>query len=400
MRAAGDQTVDQVVLGWAVPTLELEDDFSEAPTPKLEEEGALSEGKLSVPSGGPSDVKAKKCKNCKKWYAVDEVLTAGAKEAGIGAMEDPYGKGSEEVREGEVREVFECHFHTGVFRREGQRVVTGMHNYWSCCKDRDINAPGCTHKKHHVEDRCTTAVLEPFVAQIKESPFSTDLARRIAEGEAAAAEHEQNLRFPPKAQRKAVGPENKTDDKGNLVYAVQYNDTIQGLALRFGVTTQQLKQANGLIGDHIACYPTLIIPQRELAECTKRSLTSKPAAAAAAESADALPSEEQRLAQERRRAAARTAQCRGLAARMTRLGKKASEQEASSYLAMAEEDEKRAFELYLEDLAWESSGAAGPDENFKKMLQECVLPEVLEGTPKKRTLWKRLMPRCIATCDA
>jgi len=34
------------------------------------------------PSAGPSDVKAKRCKNCKKWYAVDELATDAKQEPG------------------------------------------------------------------------------------------------------------------------------------------------------------------------------------------------------------------------------------------------------------------------------------------------------------------------------
>ena len=336
------------------------------------------------PSAGPSDVKAKRCKNCKKWYAVDELATD--------AKQEPGAEGSASENEETA-----CRFHSGVFRREGQSAASGMINFWSCCKDRDINAPGCKYRKHHVEDRSTTAILEPFVAQIKESPYSADLARRIVEGQAAADEHAQSLQFPPKAaaQRKDVESKSKesNDHDGNLVHAVQYNDTIQGLALKFGVTTQAIKKANGLMGDHIACYSTLIIPQREVAACPRRARSK---GKGGSEDAHQPPEGE---GQERKRAAARVAQCRGLAARMTRLGDEVGEHEASAYLAMAEEDAQKAFELYQQDLEWQRRGALGPDENFKKMLQECVLAEVVEDTRKKLSLWQRIRPRCFSAAS-
>ena len=62
----------------------------------------------------------------------------------------------------------------GHYRQAGVTVSSGIINGWSCCKNEDENALGCKMHINHVEDKETSACLQPFTQQ-EESEMTKEL---------------------------------------------------------------------------------------------------------------------------------------------------------------------------------------------------------------------------------
>mmetsp|Transcript_23253 Transcript_23253/g.36351 ORF Transcript_23253/g.36351 Transcript_23253/m.36351 type:complete len:242 (+) Transcript_23253:933-1658(+) len=154
----------------------------------------------------------------------------------------------------------------------------------------------------HVEDRETTLLLHAFKHSGADSSVAQELERRIAliaqcreEGleqlypslqgqQECTDEHQRTAAGHPlsspgrQTELGAKARTNDIDEGGNIAHVVQKTDTIQGLSLKYGVSTQRIKEANGIFGSTIVQYKTLLIPCKEDAKCAKRKRITAPPA--------------------------------------------------------------------------------------------------------------------------
>jgi hypothetical protein len=155
-----------------------------------------------------------------------------------------------------TRKEYKCQFHPGHYRRAGVTCASGMAVGWSCCKTKDENTPGCNFRMDHMEDAATTACLQPFT-QLEESDMSNELPRRLAEGE--LLEKEERTKF--------CGDGDEGDDVLSVtgvkdgekqgygalmrLHHVAPTDTLVGLSLRYGISTQRIREVNSIMGSSI-----------------------------------------------------------------------------------------------------------------------------------------------------
>ena len=155
-----------------------------------------------------------------------------------------------------TRKEYKCQFHPGRYRLAGVTCASGMAVGWSCCKSKDENAPGCNFRMNHMKDAATTVCLQPFM-QLEESDMSNELSRRLAEGE----------RLEKEERTKVGGDVDEGDDvlsvtgvkdgekqgRGALMrlHHVAPTDTLAGLSLRYGISTQRIREVNSITGSII-----------------------------------------------------------------------------------------------------------------------------------------------------
>ena len=139
--------------------------------------------------------------------------------------------------------------------------------------------------------------------------------------------------------------------RGEIMHLVRTTDTLVGLSLRYGVSSQRIREVNSIMGTSIVQYSSLIIPPDETSKCSKR----KPRGTArfgAAENSHRLRNLDEGDAasvQQRRMIALRR--------EMALLGG-GSEKETAAYLSMADDDTGTALKMFKEDLEWQSSAAS------------------------------------------
>jgi len=125
---------------------------------------------------------------------------------------------------------------------------------WSCCKSKDENAPGCKLRINHREDTATTACLQPFT-QLEESDMSKELQRRLAEGELLVNEEGAKVGGDGHEGDDVLGVTGVKDGekkgRGELMHHVAPADTLAGLSLRYGISTQRIREVNGIMGSSI-----------------------------------------------------------------------------------------------------------------------------------------------------
>jgi len=138
------------------------------------------------------------------------------------------------------------------------------------------------------------------------------------------------------------------DEHGNIVHYVRPSDTIQGLSLKYGVSTQRIKEVNGVLGFSIVQYSTLLIPPSESGKCIKRKPKDVRSCSTrvnhvldSLETSDAEGVKDRLLSHLHRR--------------MCALGA-TSQEEAKAYLSLANNDVEAAVKMFQEDLQWERQG--------------------------------------------
>ncbi|EKX53537.1 hypothetical protein GUITHDRAFT_150212 [Guillardia theta CCMP2712] len=306
----------------------------------------------STPLKVPQGMKVK-CVNCESWFsASDNAVEAKAADQSVHdacVIEDPNYKHSRQVC---------CQFHPGVYRRSGVTVATGVRTGWSCCRQISESALGCKRLPYHTEDPATTALLLAFSQnEGPTSEASAELERRLVEAEKnlqEASEEDSKSIYPSLEtcmQRRLPGNgEYEMDEHGNIVHYVRPSDTIQGLSLKYGVSTQRIKEVNGVLGFSIVQYSTLLIPPSESGKCIKRKPKDVRSCGTRVnnvletlEAADAEGVKDRLLSHLHRR--------------MCALGA-TSQEEAKAYLSLANNDVEVAVKMYQEDLAWEKQGGS------------------------------------------
>ena len=311
-----------------------------------------------------------RCKNCRNWFcaaeggAVDAVAVESAAAASAGA------NSAHLLLSPRTRKEFACQFHPGFYRPAGVTVASGVVNGWSCCKNTDELHAGCTFRYRHVEDGETTACLQVF-AQEEDSDMSKELQRRLSLREVGPAGlpldvHEAaSVASDVKGQLELDDDDEEEDEenrsaagdrkghkgrKGEIVHNISCTDTLAGLSLRYGVSTQRIKEVNSIMGSSIVQYSSLIIPPDEKSKCSKR----KPRGRRGGTNADALlqslDTNDAANVQERRLIALRR--------EMSLLGG-GSEKEAAAYMSMADNDAACALQMYKQDVEWHRSEGTG-----------------------------------------
>ena len=152
-----------------------------------------------------------------------------------------------------TRKEYKCQFHPGRYRLAGVTCASGMAVGWSCCKSKDQNAPGCKLRINHREDTATTACLQPFT-HLEESAMSKELQRRLAEGEHLDEESAEVASNGPEGDDVLSVTGVKTGEKkgrGELMHHVAPTDTLAGLSLRYGISTQRIREVNSIMGSSI-----------------------------------------------------------------------------------------------------------------------------------------------------
>ena len=150
-----------------------------------------------------------------------------------------------------TRKEYKCQFHPGRYRLAGVTCASGMAVGWSCCKSKDENAPGCKLRINHREDTATTACLQPFT-QLEESDLSKELQRRLAEGvneEGAEVGGDGHEGDDVLSVTGVMNGEKK--GRGELLHHVASTDTLAGLSLRYGISTQRIREVNSIMGSSI-----------------------------------------------------------------------------------------------------------------------------------------------------
>jgi len=350
---------------------------------KMIEHGWHSCSDTSVPPGTKL-----RCKNCGNFFAEAEKFQTCPSDC----------KNGEEVT---------CQYHPGRYRRSGTTISTGMYVGWSCCKAIDEDTPGCKLKTGHVEDKETTMLLKQMSCSSTDSELSKELERRLdliaqgreeeldevwgeyrvgdtaseilsqisAEDGEPSSDKEQDKAKDTKAEAGWDASKYNVDENGNLVHNVSRCDTIQGLSLRYGVSTQRIKEVNGILGSSIIQYSALLIPPTEEGKVQKRKKKT----------AISGQLRQQKL-EEMGRIHAQEVVCSlqtALQRKMAELGG-GSAAEAKSYLEMADNDINEALKMYEEDLKWEREG--GPATKFPGM------PVRVEDTTRRKpSFLKRLL---------
>ena len=139
--------------------------------------------------------------------------------------------------------------------------------------------------------------------------------------------------------------------RGEIMHYVRTTDTLVGLSLRYGVSSQRIREVNSIMGTSIVQYSSLIIPPDETSKCSKRKPrgTARSGAAENSHRLRNLDEGEAASVQQRRIIALRR--------EMALLGG-GSEKETAAYLSMADDDTGTALKMFKEDLEWQSSAAS------------------------------------------
>lgn len=143
--------------------------------------------------------------------------------------------------------------------------ISGTHLGWSCCFNKDAEAPGCT-RGPHVRDTTLDAALRQFsptrpgVGDIPQAPV-------LASADAAAApeRRERAASVPVPTGSTGLPPARvSTTDAAEgdcVLHTVGPLDTLVGLALRYRCTVESILRVNGLAGPHaFATRKTLLMP--------------------------------------------------------------------------------------------------------------------------------------------
>jgi len=141
------------------------------------------------------------------------------------------------------------------------------------------------------------------------------------------------------------------DDAGacgwaSIIHHVTSSDTLAGLSLHYGVSTQRIKETNRIVGStSISMFATLVIPADDNTACIKRKPTDCVKRAGVAHTLQNLDSGD----------AAAVEHSLLLALRRDMGG--SSTQEAAAYLNMADHKLGEALRMFKADKAWQ--GLAG-----------------------------------------
>ena len=126
----------------------------------------------------------------------------------------------------EQSEPARCHYHPGTFANHNGNFI----RVWSCCRESNERAKGCTSGDAHVLCEVTAASLEAF---------PQGLRRRCV---AAAAREEE-----PEEPR----PKKKPAPPGAVTYACVVGDTLSSVALKHNMPLAQLKKWNRLLAPNL-----------------------------------------------------------------------------------------------------------------------------------------------------
>lgn len=209
-----------------------------------------------------------------------------------------------------------------------------LHLYfrWSCCNGDSEAAPPCRTFQQHRQCRTTLEAMEKMgiSGEVREGGMDEQLKHKIA-----AIEEEEEKIIEAEREREAQRASIKAGKETEAFFEHLYvsGETLPGLALRYGVTVQDIKRANGILHSNMdPGVKVLHIPKR---------LNQAPAARAPppANKADQLVGTLQAAAKGE-----------GLS-----LGR----QEARFYLSDADDNVGLALDKLKEDVAWEQAHEGG-----------------------------------------
>jgi len=156
----------------------------------------------------PDDTK--RCKRCEKYYSSDHEKA--------------------------------CRYHSGL--HSGLRY----NPYWSCCKQPQKDAPGCTYGFHDEDSKTSHFIAERPVVN---DPAPIEIAQPNVDPDSTEKHEEENEIYVKK-------------DDGTTYYKhrLSSTDTLRGLAVKYSVTPSSIKKANRIFGmdDEIHLKDFILIP--------------------------------------------------------------------------------------------------------------------------------------------